>query len=109
MKTRPWKTISLSEDTLSSEKSSTSNLNSEKLDNTEINLTYQSNSRSINNASLNFLSELNELRLRNVNRVLIGNLNINSIRNKFDQLKDTVLKYIDILEVTATGLEPRTT
>ena len=88
-----------------SEKSSTSNLNSEKLDNTEINLTYQSNSRSINNASLNSLSELSELRRRSVNRVLIGNLNINSIRNKFDQLKDTVLKYIDILILTETKLD----
>ena len=97
--------VSLSEDTLLSEKSSTSHLNSEKLDNTEINLTYQSKSRSINNASLNSLSELSELRLRNVNRVLIGNLNINSIRNKFDQLKDTVLKYIDILILTETKLD----
>ena len=75
---------SLSENTLSSEKASTSNLNSEKLDNTEINLTYQSSSRSINNASLNSLLEISELRLRNVNRVLIDNLKINSIRNKFD-------------------------
>ena len=75
------------------------------MDNTEINLTYQSNSRSINNASLNSLSELSELRLRNVNRVLIGNLNINSIRNKFDQLKDTVLKYTDILILTETKLD----
>ena len=87
-----------------SEKTSTSNLNSGKLDNCEINLTYQSNSRSINNACLNSLSEISELRLHNVNRVLIGNLNINSIRNKFDQLKDTVLKYIDILILTETQL-----
>ena len=86
-------------------KSSTSNLNYDKLDNTEINLTYQSKSRSINNASLNSLSELIELRLRNVNRVLIGNLNINSIRKKFDQLKDIVLKYIDILILTETKLD----
>ena len=86
-------------------KSSTSNLNYDKLDNTEINLTYQSKSRSINNASLNSLSELIELRLRNVNRVLTGNLNINSIRKKFDQLKDIVLKYIDILILTETKLD----
>ena len=72
--------------------------------NTEINLTYQSNSRSINNTSLNSLSEISELRLRSVNNVLIDNLNINSIRNKFDQLKDTVLKYIDILILTETKL-----
>ena len=86
-------------------KNSTSNLNSEKLDNSEINLIYQPNSRSFNKASLNSLSEISELRLRNVNRVLIGNLNINSIRNKFDQLKDTVLKYIDILILTETKLD----
>ena len=72
------------------------------MDNSEINLTYQFNSRSINNTSLNSLSEIRELRLRNINRVLIGNLNINFIRNKFDQLKDTVLKYIDILILTET-------
>ena len=87
------------------EKTSTSNLNSEKLDNSEINLTYQSNSRSINNASLNSLSEISELRLRSVNRVLIGNLNINSIRNKFDQLKDSVWKYIDIYIFTEAKLD----
>ena len=75
------------------------------MDNTEINLTYQSNIRSINNTSLNSLSELSELRLRNVNRVFIGNFSINSIRNKFDQLKDTVLKYIDILILTETKLD----
>ena len=74
------------------------------MDNTEINLTYQSNSRSINNGSLNSLSEISELKLRSVNRV-IGNLNINSIRNKFDQLKDTVLKYTDILILTETKLD----
>ena len=75
------------------------------MDNSEINLTYQPNSRSFNKASLNSLSEISELRLRSVNRVLIGNLNINSIRNKFDQLKDTVLKYIDILILTETKLD----
>ena len=88
-----------------SEKTSTSNLNSEKLDNSEINLIYQSKSSSINNASLNYLSEISELTLRSVNRVLIGNLNINSIRNKFDQLKDTVLKYIGIFILTETKLD----
>ena len=30
---------------------------------------------------------------------------MNSIRNKFDQLKDTVLKYIDILILTETKLD----
>ena len=67
------------------------------MDNSEINLTYQCNSSFINNASLNSLSEIHELRLHNVYRVLISNLNINYIRNTFDKLKDTVLKYTDIL------------
>ena len=32
-------------------------------------------------------SILNELRLKNVNKLVIGHLNINSLPNKFDQLK----------------------
>ena len=44
------------------------------------------------------------LRLSNVNRVIIGNLNINSLTNKFDQLKEIVLEYIDILVITETKL-----
>ena len=51
------------------------------------------------------LSGILQLRLCYVNRLLIGNLNINSIINKFDQLKDTVLKYIDILLLTETRLD----
>ena len=97
--------VSLSENTRSSEKTSTSNLNSEKLDNSEITWTYQFNSGSINNVSLNSLSEIREVRLRNKNRVLTRNLNINSIRNKLDQLNDTVLKYIDIHILTVTKLD----
>ena len=68
-------------------------------------MTYQSNNRPINNASLNSLSKIRKLRLRNVNRLLTGNLNINSTRTKFDQLKDIVLKYIDILILTVTKLD----
>ena len=41
----------------------------------------------------------------NANKVITGNLNINLISNKFDQLKETVLKYIDILVVTETKLD----
>ena len=63
-----------SENTLLPEKTSTRNLISDKLGNSEITLTYQSTNRSIdniNNAPLNFLSEILELRLQNVNRVLL--------------------------------------
>ena len=96
--------VPLSENTLSSEKTSTINLISEKLDNSEINLKNQSNIGSMNNASLNSLLEISELRLCNINRVLIGKLNINFMRNKLNQLRDTVLKYNDILILTETKL-----
>ena len=39
-----------------------------------------------------------------MNEVIIRNLNINSIINTFEQLKGTVLKYIDILVVTEAKL-----
>ena len=67
-------------------------------------LTDQSEKKSINTAP-NSLSKIKELRIGNANKVIIGNLNINSIRNKFEQLKETVLKYVDILVVTETKLD----
>ena len=39
-----------------------------------------------------------------MNRLIIGNLNINSIPNKFDQLKLFVQGKVDILIVTETKL-----
>ena len=97
--------VSVSENALLSVKTSTSNLNYEKLHNSETNLLYKSNSRSISNAFLTFLSEICELRLHSVNRVLTSNLNINFIRNKFHHLNDTVLMYIYILILTKTKLD----
>ena len=38
-------------------------------------------------------------------KVIIGNLNINSLPNKFDQFKETVLKYVDVLVLTETKLD----
>ena len=43
--------------------------------------------------------------LSNVNRVVIGNLNINSLTDIFDQLKEVLLKHIDILVVIETKLD----
>ena len=40
-----------------------------------------------------------------MNRLLIGNLNLNSITNKFDQLKLLVGGKVDILVITETKLE----
>ena len=54
---------------------------------------------------MNPLLKIKNLRLSNVNRVIIGNLNINSLTNKFNQLKEIVLEYINILVVTETKLD----
>ena len=54
---------------------------------------------------MNGILVIRELRLRSVNRILIGNLNGNSIRNEFDHMKDTVLKYSDILMLTENRLD----
>ena len=44
------------------------------------------------------------LRLRNVGRVITGYLNINSIRNKFEALRDIIATNIDILMVAETKI-----
>ena len=40
-----------------------------------------------------------------MNRLLIGNLNINSISNKFDQLKLLLQGKVDVFVITVTKLE----
>ena len=40
-----------------------------------------------------------------MNSVIISNLKINLLTNKFDQLKEIVLKYINILVITETKLD----
>ena len=67
-------------------------------------MTDQSEKISINTTP-NSLSKIKEIQIRNANKVIIGNLNINPIRNKFEQLKETIQKYIDILVVTETKLD----
>ena len=54
------------------------------------------------NTNINFLTNL---RLRNVNKLIIGNLNINSLANKFEQLKILIQGNVDILVVTETKLD----
>ena len=70
----------------------------------ERSLTDHSEKKSIDTTP-NSLSKIKEIRIGNANKVIIGDLNINSIRNKFEQLKETVLKYIDILVVIETKLD----
>ena len=51
-----------------------------------------------------YITEIKNWRLRNVNKVIIGNLNINSLPNKFDQLREIVLKYADVFVIMETKL-----
>ena len=44
--------------------------------------------------------QLKNIRLRGTNRVIIANLNTNSLPNKFAQLQEIVLTYVDILILT---------
>ena len=46
-----------------------------------------------------------KLRLKNVNKVIIGNSNINSFPAKFNQVKEVILKNVDILVKTETTLD----
>ena len=62
-------------------------------------LTDQSEKTSIDTTP-NSLSKIKEIRIGNSNKLIIGNLNINCIKNKFEQLRETVLKYKHILVVT---------
>ena len=66
---------------------------------------FENSDDSINIAHLNPLFQIKKLRTKNPERVIIGNLNINSLPNKFEQLKDTVLKYVDVLVLTETKLD----
>ena len=45
-----------------------------------------------NDASLNALLEIENLELKNVNKIINGNINIKSLSNKFEQLKELVMK-----------------
>ena len=51
---------------------------------------FENSGDSINIAHLNPLFQIKKLRTKNLERVNSGNLNINSLPNKFEQLKDTV-------------------
>ena len=67
-------------------------------------MTDQSEKKSIDTTP-SFLNKIKEIQIGNANKVIIGNLNINTIRNKFEQVKETVLKYIDVLVVTEIKLD----
>ena len=54
-----------------------------------------------NDEFLNPFSAIKNLRLSNVNRAVKGNLNINFLPTKFNQLKELVLKHVDILVLSS--------
>ena len=48
---------------------------------------------------------LRKIKVKNVDRVVIGTLNLNSLPNKFDQLKDIIGKNLDIIAIQETKLD----
>ena len=50
-------------------------------------------------------NNLKDIRLNNIDRIIIANLNINSISNKFEQLKYIINGNVDILVVTETKID----
>ena len=58
-----------------------------------------------NNVNCNLSSSLKNLKIKNSNRLVFGNLNINTINNKFEQLKH-IIKNSVVLVVTETKLDP---
>ena len=56
-----------------------------------LNLVIEASNKFINETFPNLLFKIKKLRTNNPNKIKIGNLNINSLSNKFEQLKDIVM------------------
>ena len=56
--------------------------------------------------SSNGLSVLDCVRLKNAHMLIISHLNINSLRNKFEMLWETVQDKLDILLISQTKVDP---
>ena len=63
------------------------------------------NNKENENKKLNPYNILKGIRVANINRLIIGQLNINSLRNKFEALKETIKGNLDILIITETKLD----
>ena len=61
--------------------------------------------KSINDGFLDSSSEIENLRLTNINKVIIDNTNTNSLPNKLYQLKELVMKHIDVFVITERKLD----
>ena len=67
-------------------------------------LTEDVNVENTSNSS-NLSDSLKNLKIKNSNRLVFGNLNINTINNKFEQLKHMIKNNVDVLVVTETKLD----
>ena len=67
-------------------------------------LTEGVNVENTNNSS-NISGSLKNLKIKNSNRLVFGNLNINTINNKFEQLKHIIKNNVNVLVVTETKLD----
>ena len=67
-------------------------------------LNRQANDNLVNGTSLNPLLKIKNLRLSNIKWGYYKQFK-QKLRQKFDQLKEIVLKYIDILVITETKLD----
>ena len=56
--------------------------------------------------SSNDLSAPDRIRLSNADRLIIGHLNINSLRNKFEMLREIIQDKLDILLISETKVDP---
>ena len=59
----------------------------------------------VNVENCNLFSSLKNLKIKNSNRLVFGNLNINTINDKFEQLKHIIKSSVDVLVVTETKLD----
>ena len=57
------------------------------------------------NSETSVFETLKNIKNKNANRITIAQLNINSIRNKFDFLKEMVRDNVDILLITETKID----
>lgn len=65
----------------------------------------QAKDKAIDEKPSNMLFKPQKLKIRNQNKIVIGNVNIKSLPNRFEQLKDIIIRYIDILVLTETKLD----
>ena len=54
--------------------------------------------------STSFLNKLNATRIANICRLMFGHINVNSIRNKFEMLSNSIKCNLDMLMISETKL-----